>query len=546
VSDPEENKSNSASAASPDPIRGKTSRPDPAQNERNERIFNERLTAWREWLVDLQGRLCRGLMAIALVNRDCLGKDPLDWVTEHVDNYWATHRAGFKNWAAVACDQAEPESWSAPGWLLSQVPEKILAIHVQTYPLAETLDGRVFAPYTELIRQQIASLIEMRLHMTRIAVFDDAKIKIASEPVHKNASQSVASDETMDGVLLAIGRRYGNEWDRKWFESTRELYAELHSPKATRSQFEAQLEEGRQMEEKERKETTKVRFVIPPAPAASVGGRWIAHSTSPKLTERPLNPPTYFPRDSWSKACVILDEAIERFPDRKQLPELCRRYILEMTPRYCEVVETGKMTAAAVLMERHGGMADLLESLLLHNGGSSGYGGLSNEAYRIYKEATNSEEWRRLRKAIAEAEEQSKRRARPPEAQFRPDAAQGKSGPAEKSNETESAGADLPSDTPLKIRRGEHCNLIIAQIRRVKHLCIDAGRTMTEARGELPDLEVWKLRENLTTDDRETFDHPRRWGPVVGYALRLLAKEYGRSVHTISAWRKASRKSKAK
>ncbi len=109
----------------------------------------------------------------------------------------------------------------------------------------------------------------------------------------------------------------------------------------------------------------------------------------------------------------------------------------------------------------------------------------------------------------------------------------------------QSASADLPSKTALMIQRGERCDRIIAETRRVKYFCLDAARTMTEARAELHGLEVWKLRENLAADDRDVFDHPRQWGPVVGYALRLLAKDYGHSVHTIVAWRKAFRASNA-
>jgi hypothetical protein len=187
------------------------------------------LKDWREWLVDLQRKLCGDVIAIALTNRGAFGRDPLDWANECVDNYWATHRPGFKNWAVLGCDLTEPEGWSAPGWLLGQVPQKILNLRIETAPLAETMDGRVFAPYTEVIREQIASLIEMRLHMARTAVFDDAKIKIASEPRAKRARRSTSLLERMNQAVRAIARKYGNEWDRKWHESTRGLYAELHA-----------------------------------------------------------------------------------------------------------------------------------------------------------------------------------------------------------------------------------------------------------------------------------------------------------------------------
>ena len=204
------------------------SHPNRAHNDRNTRIFTEGLKDWREWLVDLQKRLCRDVVTIAFANRGCLGANPLDWVNECIDNYWTTHRPGFKNWAALACDLVNPEGWTAPGWLLGEVPEEILRPHIRIAPLAETLDGRVVAPYTEVIRSQIASLIEMRIHMARIAVLDDAKIKIASEPAPKRAKPSASSIKRVNEAVYAIGRKYGDEWNAKWFESTRGAYADLH------------------------------------------------------------------------------------------------------------------------------------------------------------------------------------------------------------------------------------------------------------------------------------------------------------------------------
>jgi hypothetical protein len=123
-----------------------------------------------------------------------------------------------------------------------------------------------------------------------------------------------------------------------------------------------------------------------------------------KLTQRPLNPPTYFPEDLWVSTCVILDEAIGKFPNREQLPELCRRYISKMTPVYCEAVKSGKMKAGWVLQERLGGMLDLLHSLLAHNDDGPSSGGLSNKTYGTYEAARNSKEFRKLEKAIADVQ----------------------------------------------------------------------------------------------------------------------------------------------
>lgn len=199
-----------------------------AQFERNAKTFKGGLTAWREWLVGLQERLCRDLVAIALANHECLGRDALVWVNECIDNYWSVRRIGFKNWAALCCDWADPVGWTAPGWLLSEVPDETLRHHSQATPLAETLDGRLFPPYTEVILTQIALLIEMRILTARTTVLDDARIKIASEPAAKQFEPSASSVERINEAVYAIGRRYGDEWDRKWLESARSLYTELH------------------------------------------------------------------------------------------------------------------------------------------------------------------------------------------------------------------------------------------------------------------------------------------------------------------------------
>jgi hypothetical protein len=144
-----------------------------------------------------------------------------------------------------------------------------------------------------------------------------------------------------------------------------------------------------------------------PAPITPVGG--LGHAPyRPKPTEVPANPPTNFPSDLWPKTCVILADAVKTFPDRrKQMLELCKHFISEMTPLYSGAIVDGTMKADEVLREHFGGMQDLLRSLLIHNddGPQSGLGGLSNQSYQIYLEARNSEEWRKLTKAIANAQE---------------------------------------------------------------------------------------------------------------------------------------------
>jgi hypothetical protein len=158
---------------------------------------------------------------------------------------------------------------------------------------------------------------------------------------------------------------------------------------------------------KKESQARKVTQALPPP--HEVSGLGISHSHA-KSARIPPNPPAYFPTDLWPKTVVILAETVKKFPDRgKQMPDLCRQYISDMTPIFYEAVENGRLKSGAVLSEDLGGMQDLLRSLLVYNddGPHSGFGGLSNEAYRIYQEARNSEEWLKLARAITDAKREA-------------------------------------------------------------------------------------------------------------------------------------------
>jgi DNA-binding XRE family transcriptional regulator len=43
------------------------------------------------------------------------------------------------------------------------------------------------------------------------------------------------------------------------------------------------------------------------------------------------------------------------------------------------------------------------------------------------------------------------------------------------------------------IEKGEFCDRIIVQMRRIKRQCIDGGRTIVEIQSDSPNLDVWKL-----------------------------------------------------
>lgn len=144
-----------------------------------------------------------------------------------------------------------------------------------------------------------------------------------------------------------------------------------------------------------------------PSPGRRLPGTWTPIRQEPTVV--PPNPPTYFPLDLWPRARVILCAAIETFPSRKRMPELCNFVISRMTPLYCEAVKNGMMEAGAVLREHLGGMLDLLRLLLVYNDDHPSSGGLSNEAYEIYVKAANSDEWRELEKATTNVEAEAQR-----------------------------------------------------------------------------------------------------------------------------------------
>jgi len=78
----------------------------------------------------------------------------------------------------------------------------------------------------------------------------------------------------------------------------------------------------------------------PPTMLSGTGG-WT--SPHPKPMQIPPNPPAFFPLDLWPKTCVVLAEAVKKFPNRnQQLAELCRHYISEMTPLFYEAMREAR------------------------------------------------------------------------------------------------------------------------------------------------------------------------------------------------------------
>lgn len=85
----------------------------------------------------------------------------------------------------------------------------------------------------------------------------------------------------------------------------------------------------------------------------------------------------------------------------------------------------------------------------------------------------------------------------------------------------------------VKIKRGEICVRVKAEMRRVLYMTREGGRSITEIRSEFPNLYIWRMAEseNLTQEDREILLHPNRWEK--GYPVLLLSKYFRVSKVTI-------------
>jgi hypothetical protein len=95
----------------------------------------------------------------------------------------------------------------------------------------------------------------------------------------------------------------------------------------------------------------------------------------------------------------------------------------------------------------------------------------------------------------------------------------------------------------IRLQAGKRCSQIIEQMKRFKYLRRDRGMTVEDIQKENPNFLIWKVREGLSAEERDLFDHPNRWESVVTYAYGLLGKEYGKSWATIRDWVKAWKRS---
>ena len=97
-------------------------------------------------------------------------------------------------------------------------------------------------------------------------------------------------------------------------------------------------------------------------------------------------------------------------------------------------------------------------------------------------------------------------------------------------------------DLSSPLKNGQFCDRVIDEIRKIRHLY--PANTVTQIKTDYPNFLVWEVINHPDTDaeDRDILFHPGRWGPVVGYAIKLLARHFVRSEETIRRWRKSYRK----
>ena len=102
------------------------------------------------------------------------------------------------------------------------------------------------------------------------------------------------------------------------------------------------------------------------------------------------------------------------------------------------------------------------------------------------------------------------------------------------------ANGAVTGASPGHLERGQRCAQILNEVRQFRYLRVDRGKTVAEIQSENPNFIVWKVRENLTEDDRHVFDYPNQWESAANYGYGLLGKEYNRSWTTtrdgVEAW----------
>jgi hypothetical protein len=95
-----------------------------------------------------------------------------------------------------------------------------------------------------------------------------------------------------------------------------------------------------------------------------------------------------------------------------------------------------------------------------------------------------------------------------------------------------------PGQRPVAIQRGEFCERIIEELRRIRE-GQKGFRTFEELERIYPNYEVVHiLKDPLESEDRKTLASPNHWERVVTYASGILERYFEKSEHTIRQDRK--------
>ncbi|MDP9158740.1 MAG: hypothetical protein M3O09_00725, partial [Acidobacteriota bacterium] len=104
------------------------------------------------------------------------------------------------------------------------------------------------------------------------------------------------------------------------------------------------------------------------------------------------------------------------------------------------------------------------------------------------------------------------------------------------SSTTESAHLSKPLSK--RLQRGKECEEMVVEIMKIKKDVVEDCMTIFQSQEEHPDFRIWGVVKTLSAKDQETFNTPKEWGHVRGYANLLLSKFFGVLPSTIDESRK--------
>ena len=174
-----------------------------------------------------------------------------------------------------------------------------------------------------------------------------------------------------------------------------------------------------------------------------------------------------------------------------------------------------------------------------------GFNPASREGYQLIEEKQTYEREIANVERIRQARKLAESVSSPGETDSRPPTVGSSKGVSSSTKGAEAGRGEWVGVTPAAvpvsrtIERGKFCEQVINEIKRIRNLHLGSGMSVAEIQKENPEWTAWKVRESLRSEDRETFNHPRQWGPPVGYARLILSKVQEVSVHTVKAWVKA-------